>query len=174
MIGGLLQKNSYTDLIPPWDKSSIKENFSRSQESVDEVCIYSISQLIELVDEASTDPIGKLVDEAKQDLLGWEENWDGEGAPAYQRKTIETAADFLKQLYRFEYLRGTVIRVRILPASEGSIDLYWKEPQFELLINFRPDGSFTCYGDDYHENSIRDKTHPNPESIAHWMKLING
>ena len=112
--------------------------------------------------------IRQTMDETKKRLLALEEDWDGDGAPAYQEESIEAAADFLYELVeKSEVLEAT--RVRILPASEGSIDLHWKSPRFELLVNFRPDGSVSYYGDDYCENSIQGKTRPKPGFIACWM-----
>ena len=113
--------------------------------------------------------IRQTVDEAKKRLLALEENWDGEGSPAYQERTLEAAAGFLYALVeKSETLEAT--KVRILPASEGSIDLHWKTELFELLVNFRPDGSVSYYGDDYCENSIQGKTCPNLEFISCWME----
>ena len=112
--------------------------------------------------------IRQTLDEAKKHLLALEEDWDGEGAPAYQEETIEAAANFLYELVeKSEVLEAT--QVRILPASEGSIDLHWKSARFELLVNFRPDGSVSYYGDDYYENSIQGKARPNSGFIAYWM-----
>ena len=89
--------------------------------------------------------IRQTVDEAKKRLLALEENWDGEGSPAYQERTLEAAAGFLYALVeQSETLEAA--KVRILPASEGSIDLHWKTDRFELLVNFRPDGSVPTTG----------------------------
>ena len=111
----------------------------------------------------------QVVAEAKERLLALEDNWDGEGAPAYCEQTIEAAAGFFYQLVEKSEL---ATQVRILPASEGSIDLYWKTAQFELLVNFHPDGSVSYYGDDYCENVIQGKTRPKPEVIACWMEHL--
>lgn len=112
--------------------------------------------------------IRQTVDETKKHLLALKEDWDGDGAPAYQEETIEAAADFLYELVeKSEALEAT--QVRILPASEGSIDMHWKSARFELLVNFHPDGSVSYYGDDYCENSIQGKTRPSPGFIACWM-----
>lgn len=111
----------------------------------------------------------QVIAEAKESLLALEDDWDGEGAPAYSEQTIEAAAAFFYQLVERSELATPV---RILPASEGSIDLHWKTAQFELLINFHPDGSVSYYRDDYCENAIQGKTRPKPEVIACWMEHI--
>jgi hypothetical protein len=114
--------------------------------------------------------IRQTVDEAKKRLLALKEDWDGEGSPAYQERTIEAATTFLYELVaKSETLEATK-KVRILPASEGSIDLHWKTELFELLVNFRPDGSVSYYGDDYCENSIQGQTRPKPGFISCWME----
>lgn len=111
----------------------------------------------------------QVVAEAKERLLALEDDWDGEGAPAYCEQTIEAAAAFFYQLVERSEL---ATQVRILPANEGSIDLHWKTAQFELLVNFHPGGSVSYYGDDYCENAIQGKTRPMPEVIACWMEHI--
>ena len=103
--------------------------------------------------------------EAKERILILEEDWDDEGCPAYQEKTIDAAAQFLYQLDS-----PSVTNVRIAPAGEGSIDLHWKMDKFELLINFHPDGSVSYYGDDYNGNLIRGSSCPKPGLISCWME----
>ena len=117
--------------------------------------------------QLTSDSHVQVVAEAKEQLLVLEDDWDGEGAPAYCEQTIEAAAAFFYQLAERSELATPV---RILPASEGSIDLHWKTARFELLVNFHPDGSVSYYGDDYCENVIQGKTHPKPEVIACWME----
>ena len=130
--------------------------------------LFGTSGLIQHSKAKAIEAIRQTVYETEKHLLALEEDWDGEGAPAYQGETIEVAADFLYELVeRSEALEAT--QVRILPASEGSIDLHWKSARFELLVNFHPDGSVSYYGDDYCENSIQGKTRPNPGFIACWM-----
>ena len=109
----------------------------------------------------------RVVAEAKERLLALEDDWDGEGAPAYCEQTIEAATAFFSELVAKS---GLATPIRILPASEGSIDLHWKTARFELLVNFHPDGSVSYYGDDYCENAIQGKTRPKPEVIAYWME----
>ena len=106
-----------------------------------------------------------IVSEAKKRILHLEEDWDDEGWPAYEEKTLDDAAAFL---YGLDPIKAK--KVRILPASGGSIDLHWKTEKFEFLINFSPDGSVDYYGDDYHGNLIQGKACPKPEFIACWMK----
>ncbi len=106
-----------------------------------------------------------IVDRAKARILRLEENWDDAGCSAYKEETIKAAAKFLHQLEG-----SKAIKVRIAPASEGSIDLHWKMDKFELLINFHPDNSVSYYGDDYNGNLIRGNSCPKPEFISCWMK----
>lgn len=110
--------------------------------------------------------IDRTVQEAKDRILSIEGDAD-EGWPAYEEKTLDHAAAFLYQLDNRE-----TAKVRVLPASGGSIDLHWKKDEFELLINFSPDGSVDYYGDDYKGNLIQGNT-SKPQLIACWMKHIN-
>ncbi len=109
-----------------------------------------------------------IVSEAKKRILHLEEDWDAEGWPAYEEKTLDDAAAFL---YRLDPMEAK--KVRILPASGGSIDLHWKTEEFEFLINFSPDGSVDYYGDDYSGNLVQGEARPKPEFIACWMKYTS-
>ena len=109
--------------------------------------------------------IESIVIEAKNRILSLEENWDGEGSPAYQADTLDDAADFLYKLDGPE-----AEQVKILPDSEGSIDLWWKTEKFELIIEFHPNGSGSYYGDDYSGNLIQGVSRPKPGFITCWMK----
>lgn len=88
-------------------------------------------------------------------LLDLKDDWDGEGSPAYSEATWLKATKFLRD---FVASLSTVYDVNIgLPkigaGPQGSIDLHWKNDQFELLINIPVDGHVAMfYGDDYNEN----------------------
>ena len=119
--------------------------------------------------------IDDIVKEAKESLLGFVNDWDGEHPFTYEEETINTASLFLHELVE-KSDAPEIMQVRILPSSQGSIDLHWKEAHFELLINFGADGSGNYYGDDYNGSSIRGKnSYPKPGFIACWMEnILNG
>ncbi len=84
-------------------------------------------------------------------ILGLPEDWDGEGTEAYTESTWQRAVAFLKQQAAHVRECGSELDIpRILPGPEGSIDLHWEKPDYELLINIPrdPQRRATFYGDD--------------------------
>ncbi len=64
------------------------------------------------VKDEISDEVVQIVDEAKNYILDFEDNWDGEGSPPYKEETIDAAASFLYDLKRLE-----ATRVQICAAS---------------------------------------------------------
>lgn len=88
-------------------------------------------------------------------LLDLEDDWDGEGSPAYLDATWQKSVSFLREfvvsLYNLYQVDIGVPKIGAGP--EGSIDLHWKNEKFELLINIPIEGHVASfYGDDFHEN----------------------
>jgi len=87
------------------------------------------------------------------------DNWDGEGAKAYEKATWERAAEFIKLLaYHVWKKNQKIITIpRFLPGPDGSIDIHWKVPTFDLLINIpeSPSEPATFAADDYGKNSAK-------------------
>ena len=86
--------------------------------------------------------IDKIVDAAEERILALEEDWDGEGSPAFEKQTLDAIRDFLFELVDESEL-SVVKQVWIVPFSGGSIDLQWQTEHFDLLINFCADGNVT-------------------------------
>ena len=152
----------FVSSVPREDRHSASSH--SSGEMLDRITRTAFSLLQESISERRS-AIESIVIEAKNRILSLEENWDGEGSPAYQADTLDTAADFLYKLDGPE-----VEQVKILPDSEGSIDLWWKTEKFELIIEFHPNGSVSYYGDDYSGNLIQGVSRPKPGFITYWMK----
>jgi hypothetical protein len=113
----------------------------------------SVSEFLEELTE-KTDPIQPLVDliqEACRKLLELPEDWDEEGSPGYSKDTCERATRFLLNHARWFWNRHGIIvdAPRIVAGPHGSIDIYWKDENAELLLNVPADPrkSITCYGD---------------------------
>jgi hypothetical protein len=92
-------------------------------------------------------------------ILNLEENWDDAGSSGYQESTWERACNFLTRqstLAQHKFNRELPVP-KILPGPESSIDLHWKMPGFELLVNVPADPKKhgTFYGDDHGNLSIR-------------------
>ena len=112
--------------------------------------------------------IGKIVDAAEERILALEEDWDGQGSPAFEKQTLDAIRDFLFELVDESGL-SVVKQVWIVPFSGGSIDLQWQTEHFDLLINFCADGNVTYYGKDTYGHSIRGDRRPKPKFISCWM-----
>jgi hypothetical protein len=84
-------------------------------------------------------------------MLQLPNNWDTEGSPAYKETTWRRAIDLLGE-YATEgrkLLHRDLPVPRILNGPEGSIDIHWRSPNRELLLNV-PAGDAeapTYYGD---------------------------
>ncbi len=97
-------------------------------------------------------------------ILDLSENWDDQGSSGYEEDTWRRACDFLVRHADFarESLGRDLPVPRILPGPQGSIDVHWKMPRFELLVNIPKDASkpATFYGDDFGKSSIRGNLNP--------------
>ena len=90
--------------------------------------------------------------ERSRSMLDLPDDWDEAGSPGYAEATWERAVGFLVRnaswLWR-DY--GVPIQApRIRKGPDGSIDLDWRTPGHELLVNVPadPNESATYYGDD--------------------------
>ena len=117
--------------------------------------------------------IEQAINRAKETILPIVNDWDGESTFSYAEETIDAAATFLRQLVQKTEI-PEMMAVRISPSGQGSIDLHWRQEQFELLVNFLDGGSGgTYYGDDYKGNSIQgEDSIPKPGFIACWMESL--
>ena len=85
-------------------------------------------------------------------VLELSDDWDGEGSKGYEESTFVQATEFVINyaLWAWEKI-GTIIDVpRILPGPDGTIDLYWKKDEYDLLVNIpeAPNTIVGFYGDD--------------------------
>ncbi len=92
-----------------------------------------------------------------QAILDLPPNWDGEGSRQYRRKVLERAFLFTEKHARWFHKEfGKLLDTpHIGPGPDGSIDVHWSAPDYELLVNIPDDLSMpgTYYGDDY-DNSV--------------------
>lgn len=106
-------------------------------------------------------------------------NWDGEGSAGYSEVTWNRATNFLlsSAARYWRDHRRWVASPRITPGPDGSIDIHWKTPKRELLINIpaNPEEPAAYYGDDKEdgtENAVRGKkldTSTYNEWIIAWL-----
>lgn len=78
----------------------------------------------------------KSIKESKK-LLDLKDNWDDQGSPGYSEETLQQAIRLIVNYSRKIWVEeGIVIDApKILPAQNGSIDLFWEKDEYTLLIN---------------------------------------
>ena len=108
--------------------------------------------------ENARTPVRQAIDGA-QWILALEDDWDEAGAAKYDPAVLRRAEAFLRE--SADWLDKTQGRVLvapdIAPGPKGSIDLHWRLPRLELLLNVpaNPAAPITFYGDDRHGFVIR-------------------
>lgn len=123
-----------------------------------------------------TPGIAHLADEieASRSMLELEEDWDGEGSPGYEEATWRRAVDFLVgNASRLNDEYGVAIESpRIRKGPRGSIDLHWRMPDRELLVNIPADHGLPAdyYGDDGNGGQ-QTKGTLNPERQGYHLML---
>ncbi|MDE3169388.1 MAG: hypothetical protein KGL75_04520, partial [Acidobacteriota bacterium] len=103
------------------------------------------------------------------------DDWDGEGSAGYSKETVDRATGFVSA-YASNLWETYAIDAPIPtfgPGPEGSIDVHWKLPHWELLVNIPSDrhSMATFYGDDYGEQKFRGSFDPSKFNlgIASWL-----
>ena len=113
----------------------------------------------------------------KEDLLALPENWDEEGSKSYKETTVEFAIDFLLMLtnhFTTAEVQQLASKTHLLPAGEGSVDLYIVADKFELLIVFRENRSVSYYGELLTgNNATKGEQLPLPEDIVNWVRACS-
>ena len=129
--------------------------------------------------EVSTLPEIASAIEASRWILKLEHDWDENGASSYSENTWNTATDFVRRhADTLSRLYGENLDTpQILPGPNASIDVHWKKPRYELLINFPADATqpASFYGDDYGSIAIKGTLNPkasNPGLLI-WLKSQN-
>lgn len=92
-------------------------------------------------------------------MLEWEDDWDDEGAKAITRSTFDRARTIVDVLE--ETLSGghslTLPAPDVAPGpGDGSIDLHWRQPKWELLLNVPADFAVApdWYGDTLDQQNV--------------------
>ena len=104
-------------------------------------------------------PLEAGIEFAEERLLALEENWDGEHSPGYAKDTLDRAAMFLRAqdqlLWNLLTFRLPVPNIN--PGPDGSIDLFWEQVSWELLVNIpaTPTQTASFYGEDSGGQTIK-------------------
>jgi len=74
-------------------------------------------------------------------ILRLESDFDGRGSPHYSEATWQRAVQFVRlQWEEYARLFGEPMPLpELQPGPHGSIDVYWKTPDFDLLVNIPAD-----------------------------------
>jgi hypothetical protein len=138
-----------------------------------------IEEWVDIESESGFDP-GSLeaeIESAQEKLTALADNWDGEGSAEYSKETINNAAEFLmSQDLLLRKICGMSLPVpQINPGPDGSIDLFWKQPTWELLVNVPANSNQAAsfYGEDQTGHTIKgslDTSEPNLGVIVWLMK----
>src|SRR5438552_2485750 len=106
----------------------------------------------QLLSSASSPSTVQEAIETSRWIVGLENDWDDEGSPGVLETTWRRASDFLaRQANVARKGLGKELPVpKILPGPNGSIDLHWKIPDFELIVNVPAEAAKGAifYGDD--------------------------
>jgi hypothetical protein len=109
--------------------------------------------------------IRKEIDRSRELFSGASQIAVEEGEASYTAEVWERAVRFLARSawWAFVRLRCVIDSPRVLPGPDGSVDLHWDEPQYELLVNIPAEqGAWAgFYGDDRKSLTIKGKVHPN-------------
>jgi hypothetical protein len=95
----------------------------------------------------------------------------------YSRETLDRAVAFLKAHIEWVWRSyGTKAPTPTIgPGPRGTVDLYWKRPSFELLVNIpaSADGLGTFYGRDNGQQTAKGSFDPKrlTLSIATWLMM---
>jgi len=116
------------------------------------------------------------IEQAKR-ILELQDDWDGVGSPGYSEDTFNRAIAFLTMeaegLWESWGIRLPVPRIG--PGPDGSIDLHWKQPSWELLVNISADANEMAvfYGDNYGAQKIRGSLDPKNFNlgIVAWLMI---
>ncbi len=93
----------------------------------------------------------------------------------YSQETLNRAVNFLKKHIRYAWEAcGTTAPIPVIgPGPAKSVDLYWKQSSWKLLVNIPADDKLetTFYGDDYGRNKIEGSLDPTDLSrpIVSWL-----
>lgn len=115
--------------------------------------------------------------EVSKSLVKLPDNWDDEGSIGYKEETFLRAVGFLTKyaLWIWNEKRILIDIPKILPAQKGSIDLFWKKRNYDLLINIpaQPNSVATFYGDDRKATKIEGEFPINTYNQGIFLCLLN-
>lgn len=167
------EKSNWTEMIPKYfpresfykiDIRNKKFRFEQEQPEISLIETKPIAIRIKLDSEEIVElpiqlkDIADVIEESKY-MLSFKDNWDDEGSVGYKKVTWIRACKFIANYSKWIFEKTELIMdlPKISHGPEGSIDIYWKNDEYRLLINIpeSPTSPFSIYGDDYNSNKIK-------------------
>jgi len=111
---------------------------------------------------AELEALAAAIEQSKY-ILNLENDFDEANGVAYSPETWGKAIRFIAGYaqWLFDVFGKVIFTPKIYHGPEGSIDLYWENPRFNLLINIPAgDEPATFYGDNYGSQVIEGKFNP--------------
>lgn len=109
-------------------------------------------------------------------ILEKKDNWDGEGSKGYTKTTLVNAINFLVRYTKWVWEEKTyaIPSPKILPGNDGGIYLYWKKPNYDLLITIpeAPNKTALFYGDDKSEELYEGKFNIEKNNPGIFLSLL--
>ena len=106
-------------------------------------------------------------------ILELEDDWDGQGSSRYAPAVLERASKFLMESadWLMKTQGGLLQAPDIGAGPNGSIDLHWRLPHFELLVNVPSDPStpVSFYGDEEPGLSIKGTATTEGGPLLLWL-----
>jgi len=109
-------------------------------------------------------------------ILNLQDNWDDEGSKRYKLSTWKRMAKFFancnERAFNFQSSLDSPI---ISHSINGSIDVFWKDKNYKLLVNIPEDlnEKATFYGRGNKGNEIRGEFNPENHNNGLVMFLLN-
>lgn len=108
-----------------------------------------------------------------QAMLALPENWDDSDARPIQRSTWDRAITCLRRLvsYCSGGIGGAVPVPVISPCADGSIDIFWRRTEFQLLVNIPSDPTHSSefYGETRTGMKLKGSFNP----VLHHLSILD-
>ena len=113
-----------------------------------------------------------------QILQKYEHNWDENGAEKFSKLVFEKISKIVKKLYyqiftNFIQITDWLPKPYLLPNSDGSIDIVWRNDSIYLIINVSKDKKLYVAGKSKNEDNISLDSKKNIQGVLiEWLSLI--
>ena len=134
---------------------SKEESLYRFLDQVLQEHTYSLAIRQSDIDQENLQILAEI--ERSRAIIDLTDNWDQEGSPGYREETWKRATSFLGlQVQTARQYSWTIGVPDINPADNGSIDIFWKNEDRELLLNVPADEHepIAFYGDSRNGETI--------------------